>query len=372
MRWFILCKGSAEGQEFKWYAVNSDGILKPDTSEVCNTVNGLIDFNSSKSSIALVRGTSSHLTLFVTKLVSTNQCDFASRAIYAHLVAESENNSDDEKLQLLAADLLNSKKLNIDEFINPSGETKGEKGAVVDRVKLNEVLRDYWNKLPKKEIKPKVEESENSENVAQFQQFKKELRLEIDKIVFETTKLSEPLRDRKLFDEHLNQRLDFFCELLNPRRENKYGDNPMDQFISVVDDLVNFLEIGFIVDWKKLNAITESKNSLNLHSEFQERKIAKTSDARKKELADELLTYHLPKSEGVLIIVTHNVDATKFEMLPSVYRVLSARLEAENWITLKVNKDNIKKKEELNLPMSSTGQSDLPLEQSSLPSFLPQ
>jgi hypothetical protein len=308
MRWFVLCKGSAEGQEFKWYAVNSGGSLTPEIPEVCNTINGLIDFNSSKSSIALVRGGSSRLTLFVTKLVSTNQCDFASRAIYAHLVAESESVSDDDKLQLLAADLLDSKKINIDEFIHPSGETK-ESGAVVDRVKLSNELGDYWNTLLKKEIKTKTEE------------FKSELKEAINKIVFETAKLAEPLRDRTLFDNQLNQRLDFFCELLNP--ESKCGDNRRNQFISVVDDLVNFLEIGFIVDGQKLYALTTSSETLNVNVVMEDRGIAKRSDDKKIDLANQLRTLGLPKTAGVLIIVTNNISIATFEKMPAnVCRVL--------------------------------------------------
>lgn len=317
MRWFVLFKGSAEGQEFKWYAVNSGGSLTPEVPEVCNTVNGLIDFNSSKSSVALVRDKSSRLTLFVTKLVSTNQRDFASRATYAHLVAESESVSDDDKLQLLAADLLDSKKINIDEFIHPSGETK-ESGAVVDRVKLSNELVNYWNTLLKKEIKTKTEE------------FKSELKEAINKIVFETAKLAEPLRDRTLFDNQLNQRLDFFCELLNP--ESKYGDNRRNQFISVVDDLVNFLEIGFIVDGQKLYALTTFFETLNTELlVMEDSEIAKYSDDKKIDLANQLRTLGLPKKAGVLIIVTHNIGVATFEkMSTNVCRVLCAGAE-DGW-----------------------------------------
>lgn len=348
MRWFVLCKGSAEGQEFKWYAVNSDGSLKPKVPEVCNTVNGLIDFNSSKSSIALVRDKSSHLTLLVTKLVSTNQHDFASRAIYAHLVAESESVSDDDKLQLLAANLLDSKKINIDEFIHPSGETK-ESGAVVDRVKLNEALCDYWNTLLKKEIKTKTEE------------FKDELKETINKIVFETAKLGEPLRDRILFDNQLNQRLDFFCELLNPK--SKYGDNRRNQFISVVDDLVNFLEIGFVVDGQKFYALTTSSETLNVNVVMEDREIAKRSDDKKIDLANQLRNLGLPKTEGVLIVVTNNIGVATFEKMPTnVCRVLCSGAK-EGWHHLSVKQTEIpttdKKKELENSTGNSGGQSDL-------------
>ncbi len=316
MRWFVLCKGSAEGQEFKWYAVNSVGSLIPEVPEVCNIVNGLIDFNSSKSSIALVRSKSSYLMLFVTKLVSKTQCDFASRAIYAHLVAESESSSEDEKLQLLAADLLlDSKKINIDEFIHPSGETK-ESGAVVDRVKLNNELSDYWKRLLLEEVKSKIEI------------FKGELSEEINKIIFEAAKLGEPLRDRILFDNQLNQRLDFFCELLNPK--SKYGDNRKEQFISVIDDLVNFLEIGFIVDGKKLYALTATSKML-ITAVMKDRDIAKISDDTKSQLAYELRTKSLPKTVGILVVVTHNIGIDKFEKIPGdVCRVLCSGAE-EGW-----------------------------------------
>jgi hypothetical protein len=324
MRWFVLCKGSAEGQEFKWYAVNSVGILNPEVPQVCNTVNGLIDLNSSKSSIALVRSESNRLNLFITKLVSTNQRDFASRATYAHLVAESENADDDDKLQLLIAEILDSKKINIDEFIHASGETK-ESGAVVDRHKLNKELCDCWARLLKEEIKSRKEE------------FNSQLKNEINKIVFETAKLSEPLRDRALFDNQLNQRIDFFYELLNPG--SKYGDNRREQFISVVDDLVNFLEIGFIVDALKLYALTTSSKTLNVDIELSDRIVAKYSDDIKIELANQLRQLSLPKSPGILVVVTHNISIEKFEKIPvRACRVLCSGAE-EGWHNLNFEKE---------------------------------
>jgi len=334
MRWFVKVKGSETGQEFKWYLVNSEGDLNCQNPE-CDLVKQLenqkgssVLVDTNNLSIALVREQSSRLTLLVTKLLSAKQIDFADRISYAHLVAESESASDDDKLQLLAADLLDSTKIiEIDDFIRPSGETK-EEGAVVDRTKLNNAIRHNWAILLQQEIVP-----------SKLDEYKIKLKDAINKIVFEPpVKLAPPLRDKTLFDNQLDQRLNFFCELLNPKSD--YGDNRRDQFIIAIDHLVNFLEIGFVVDWKKLNALSESSKSLILNDELPDRKIAKISDIRKKELAVELSTFSLPQSKGALIVVTHNVDVAKFEMMPSVYRVLSANETSESWVPLNINQEN--------------------------------
>jgi len=64
---------------------------------------------------------------------------------------------------------------------------------------------------------------------------------------------------------------------------------------------------------------------------MEDSEIAKYSDDKKIDLANQLRTLGLPKKAGVLIIVTHNIGVATFEKMPTnVCRVLCAGAE-DGW-----------------------------------------
>ncbi len=202
MRWFVLSKGDAEGQEFKWYYCDPQGHLIPEEPVLWKTAKGYLDINS--NSVALIRSGSSRLTLVITKLLSADHRDFAGRVIYTHLIVESDHAA---KLQALAAEALDDSEAfrkKIDAIIRPAGE-EGNKGLVVDRRKLRDKLNACWQSLKKNGT----------------QQEEAKLRQAIENIVFDEAKLGEPLRDRALFDRQLTNSLGYLCGLFDLKRD--YG-----------------------------------------------------------------------------------------------------------------------------------------------------
>lgn len=325
MRWFVLSKGGAEGQEFKWYYCDPQGHLIPEEPVLWKTAKGYLDINS--NSVALIRAEPSVLTLIITKLLSADHRDFAGRVIYTHLIVESDNAADDAKLQALAAEALGDSEAfqkKIDAIIRPAGE-EGNKGLVVDRRKLSDKLNACWKSLKKNRT----------------QQEEANLRQAIEDIVFDEAKLGEPLRDKALFDRQLTNSLGYLCGLFDLKRDYGKSINRSNAFITVIEQLVNYLEIGFVVDGEKLHTLTAQIQPVQSLDVLTRSKRAKTSDERKHDLAQELRDYRLPDTEDVLIVVTHNVSPTKFVNSPKVCRLLTAMMPSAEWQALPLKKEPV-------------------------------
>lgn len=322
MRWFVLSKGGAEGQEFKWYYCDPQGHLIPEEPVLWKTAKGYLDINS--NSVALIRAEPSVLTLIITKLLSADHRDFAGRVIYTHLIVESDHAA---KLQALAAEALDDSEAfrkKIDAIIRPAGE-EGNKGLVVDRRKLRDELNACWQSLKKNGT----------------QQEEAKLRQAIENIVFDEAKLGEPLRDRALFDRQLTNNLDYLCGLFDPKRDYGKSIDRANAFITVIEQLVNYLEIGFVVDGEKLHTLTAQMQPVQSSDVLTRSKRAKTSDERKQDIVQELRDYRLPDTEDVLIVVTHNVSPTKFVNSPKVCRLLTAMMPSDEWQELPVKKESV-------------------------------